>query len=155
MTQKITKYGDIGTPEQHANGELHEEIVDGTRVARSSRKSTYLVLYNRKLISGTQRSAAERLEAHCQIGRGRIDCQPRERTNGGSGMSETECQLIHQDLYNKALLSLEMHERPLIISVIIDNNHPTNRTMDAKRRRQRMARLRASLDKLARHYCFS
>jgi len=155
MTEKITKLGDIGTPEQHAKGELYTDIVDGTRIARSLRQSTYFTLFKRKLISDTQYYAAERLDLYCEIGRGKNNCQPQERTSGGGRISETERQLIYQDLHKKAMLCLEMHERPLIISVVIDNTPPTNRTMDPKRRKQRMARLRSSLDKLAKHYCFS
>lgn len=155
MVDKIIKYGDIGTPEQHTKGELCKEVVNGTLVARSLRQAIYVTLLNRKLINNTQYYAAERLATHCDIGRGRGDSQPRERVSGGSIMSEPERQLIYQDLYKRAILCLDTHERPLIISVVIDNTPPTNRAMGAKSRRQRMIRLRISLDKLAKHYHFA
>lgn len=150
----VIRHGDIGTPEGHKRGDYIKDVVNGTLIARVRRVSACHALHSLKLLTQNQFDASEKLRTHRELGLGRNSCEYREPTDGGGHTSESERQLIYQDLYKKAIKHLPDYERPLIIHIVIDDNSPTTKYMSGGKKRSRLKKLKQSLDKLARHYGF-
>ena len=149
---KFNKIGDLGTPERHARKELTVETIDGVKVSRVRNKLSYQILYKRKTINYEQFLAAEKIYETYLMSQPQHNCEYREPTQGGKRELHSDRLLHAQDSFKKALNKLEMHEKTLIIHVIVNDNPLNSKNMNAKKKKERRELIRHALNKLAKHY---
>jgi len=151
---KITRIGDLGTPERHARRELVTEVLDGRKVARARNKLSYEILYARKTINEVQKLAAERLYENYIGSHASHNCEYKEPTDGGAPFVEAEVQLINHEAFQRALKLLDNHLKTLIMYVIVYDNPLNDKSMSSLKKKKRREAIREALDILAKGYNF-
>ena len=156
--EKITKYGDVGTPELLRRKGLMITTVDGQPKARVKNVSPVHTLYERESITLAQFSAAKKLYDCWILGWGENgSCEIRERVDGGGKSVEITTGQIHAmkefERGRKALIKLKQWD--VIDQVVINEIPLTNKNTNGYRKQQMMYHLRRGLDELARVYGFA
>ena len=150
---QIERQGDLGTPERHTQGGIVQEIVDKTKVARCTSPTSYHPMYRRKQITLEQFYAADKLRNDYENGIvGFTSYEIKERVSGGKDHEISIRQLDHKKAYYKALDSLTLVEKSIVLHVVVNDRSPTKRTQKSTINRRKMKEFKQALTSLAQHY---
>ncbi len=155
MTEKITRYGDIGTPERHVRKELTSVNIEGQLKTRVRIKTPIDTYRNKGQITPDQLAAGEKLYNSYMIGWvGFGNCEYREPVDGGGQRVEmsdrqVDAQKVFKMGFEAAGSYWDILEKVCMKEIPIADIHK-----HWYPRRKEKERLRKGLTQVARVYGF-
>lgn len=152
---KITRYGDVGTPELLRRKGIKITLVEGQPRARVNKVSPIHTMFERDFLNAAQFSAGKKIHdcwirAWCENG----SCEVRERVDGASKERELSTGQIHAMKELERGLKAARKDSQLIKSVCIDEIPLTRKGMGGQERARLIYRFRRALNDIARCYGF-
>ena len=153
MSDKITKYGDIGTPERHARRELISKTVEGQPRTTVKNISPIQNYRNKKDIDASQLAAGEKLY-NSYIGGwvGFGNCEYREPVDGGGKAPDMTTRQVHaQREYARGWQAVGEYYQ-LVGKVVMQEQPISSLTTNQRKRKKMKGQLREALTNVAKVY---
>ncbi len=152
---KITKYGDMGSPELLRRKGLKITLVEGQPRARIKHVAPIYTMYERSFITLAQFSAGKKLyECYVTAWGNKNNYEVRERVDGGSQAPEITTRQIHCMKELNRGIKATGRDRKLVEKVCIDEQPLTVKGMGEHTRKKLIYEFRRGLTRVAEIYGF-